>query len=420
MIGISKLYCGTVEPSDVLRYGAQSSRLPSHLLQFSRDKKPVVVWNCTRRCNLRCVHCYAHSVDVHYAGEMTTEQGVALLEDLAAFGAPVTLFSGGEPLLRPDLFDLAARATKLGMRAVISTNGTLITEQIAGRLREIGLSYVGVSIDGSRAVNDRFRGCDGAFDDAIRGIRNCQRAGIKVGLRFTINKRNAGEIPAVFCILEEENIPRVCFYHLVYAGRGTKLINEDTGHEATRRIVDQIIDLTAALHAKGLPKEVLTVDNHADGPYLYLRMLREGNPRAANVLELLRMNGGNSSGNGIGCVSWDGSVHADQFWRHVSFGNVTQRRFSEIWTDTSNELMARLKDKRPHVKGRCASCRFLDICGGNFRVRAEAYHGDLWAPDPACYLTDDEIAGLAVGQSVSLPIPQLGKQTEQVNNRETE
>ena len=407
MIGISKLYCGTVEPSDVLRYGAQSGRLPSHLLQFSRDKKPVVVWNCTRRCNLRCVHCYAHSADQHYSGEMTTEQGVALLEDLAEFGAPVILFSGGEPLLRPDLFELAARATKLGMRAVISTNGTLITEQIAGRLREIGLSYVGVSIDGSRAVNDWFRGSDGAFDDAIRGIRNCRHAGIKVGLRFTINKRNAAEIPAVFSILEEENIPRVCFYHLVYAGRGTKLINEDTDHDATRRIVDQIIDQTARLHAKGLPKEVLTVDNHADGPYLYLRMLREGEPRAAKVLELLRMNGGNSSGHGIGCVSWDGSVHADQFWRHVSFGNVTQRRFSEIWTDTSNPLMARLKDKRPHVTGRCAACRFLDICGGNFRVRAEAYHGDLWAPDPACYLTQDEITGLAVDQFTSLPVDRL-------------
>ncbi|HUW30477.1 MAG TPA: radical SAM protein, partial [Planctomycetota bacterium] len=210
MIGISKLYCGTVEPSDVLRYGSHSGRLPSHLLQFSSDKKPVVVWNCTRRCNLRCVHCYAHSADRQYSGELTTHQGMALLEDLAGFGAPVILFSGGEPLLRPDLFDLAARATALGMRAVISTNGTLITEQTAGRLREIGLSYVGVSIDGSRSVNDRFRGSDGAFDNAIRGIRNCLQAGIKVGLRFTINKRNAAEIPAVFSILEEESIPRVC------------------------------------------------------------------------------------------------------------------------------------------------------------------------------------------------------------------
>lgn len=392
MIGISKLYCGTVEPSDVLRYGGESSRLPSHLLQFSADKKPVVVWNCTRRCNLRCVHCYSQSADRAYTGELTTDQGLALLEDLAAFGAPVVLFSGGEPLLRPDLFTLAGRAVQLGMRAVISTNGTRIDEATAERLRAVGLSYVGVSLDGLRAVNDRFRGARGAFDQAMTGIRNCLAAGIKVGLRFTITKRNASEVPAIFDLLQHENIPRACFYHLVYAGRGSRLIQEDLDHEATRRVVDLIIDRTAELHRQGRPVEVLTVDNHADGPYLYLRMVRERHPRAEQVMTLLRMNGGNSSGCGIGCVSWDGSVHADQFWRHVSFGNVTERPFSRIWTDLSHPLMVRLKDKRPHVRGRCATCRFLDACGGNFRVRAEAATGELWAPDPACYLTDDEIA----------------------------
>ena len=393
MIGISKLYCGTVEPSDVLRYGASSKKLPSHLLQFSADKKPVVVWNCTRRCNLRCVHCYSQSADLDYTEQMSTDQGIALLEDLAEFGSPVILFSGGEPLMRSDLFELASRATALGMRAVISTNGTLITPETAERLREVGLSYVGVSLDGMRETNDKFRGHEGAFDLALAGIRNCMKAGIKVGLRLTINKRNAFDIPNIFDLLRDENIPRVCFYHLVYAGRGKKLMAEDLDHQATRDVVDLIIDRTAALHGEGLPKEILTVDNHADGPYLYLRMLREGNPRAADVLSLLRMNKGNSSGNGIGCVSWDGSVHADQFWRHVSFGNVTERKFSEIWTDLTNPLMAKLKDKRPHVRGRCATCRFLDVCGGNFRVRAEVATGDLWACDPACYLTDEEISG---------------------------
>ena len=393
MIGISKLYCGTVEASDVLRYGASSSRLPSHLLQFSADKKPVVVWNCTRRCNLRCVHCYSQSADREYAGQMSTEQGLAMLDDLAEFGSPVILFSGGEPLMRKDLFELASRAVALGMRAVISTNGTLIKPEVAERLREVGLSYVGVSLDGMRETNDKFRGRQGAFDRALAGIRNCLKMGIKVGLRFTINKRNTSDIPDIFSLLRDENIPRVCFYHLVYAGRGAHLMDEDLDHQATRDVVDLIIDRTAELHAEGLPKEVLTVDNHADGPYLYMRMVREETDRAADVLRLLRMNGGNSSGNGIGCVSWDGSVHADQFWRHVSFGNVTERKFSQIWTDLSNPLMAKLKDKRPHVKGRCATCRFLDTCAGNFRVRAEVATGDLWACDPACYLTDEEISG---------------------------
>ncbi len=392
MIGISKLYCGTVEPSDVLRYGARSKDLPSHLLQFAADKKPVVVWNCTRRCNLRCVHCYSHSADRHYPGELTTQEAEAFIEDIAAFGAPVILFSGGEPLMRADLFDLIARATRAGLRAVISTNGTLIEREVAERLKEFGLSYVGVSLDGMRETNDKFRGREGAFDHALAGIRNCRKAGIKVGLRFTINKRNAADVGDIFTLLRDEDIPRVCFYHLVYAGRGTALMKEDLDHEQTRRVVDLIIDRTTELHAQGLPKEVLTVDNHADGPYLYLRMLREGNPRAQQVWELLQMNQGNSSGNGIGCVSWDGSVHPDQFWRHVSLGNVKERPFSQIWTDLSNPLLARLKDKRPHVTGRCATCRFLNVCGGNFRVRAEAATGDLWAPDPACYLSDEEIA----------------------------
>jgi 12,18-didecarboxysiroheme deacetylase len=391
MIGISKLYCGTVEASDVLRYERHSARLPSHLLQFSADKKPVVVWNVGQRCNLNCLHCYSQSQNKEYPGELSTEEGRALIEDLARFGVPVILFSGGEPLIRKDLLSLAQLATEKGMRAVISTNGTLLTEKMAKELKRIGLSYVGVSLDGMRQTHDRFRGVKGAFDAALKGIRNCRDSGVKVGLRFTINRRNASDIPKIFELLEEEGIPRVCFYHLVYAGRGSQLMKEDLSHRETRKVVDRIMEQTRDLHERHKAVEVLTVDNHADGPYLYLRMLREGSSRAAEVLQLLQMNEGNSSGVGIGCVSWDGSVHADQFWRHYSFGNVRRRPFSEIWMDRSDPLLARLKEKKKHVKGRCASCRWLEVCAGNFRVRAEAVTGDLWAPDPACYLTDEEI-----------------------------
>ena len=391
MIGISKLYCGTVEPSDALRYGRRSGELPSHLLQFSEDKKPVVVWNVTRACNLKCVHCYAKAIDRKSEGELSHEQGLSLIDDLAAFGAPVILFSGGEPLMRPDLVTLASYAVSRGMRAVISTNGTLITKDKAKELKAVGLSYVGVSLDGMEEVNDRFRGKKGAYKDAMAGIRNCQEVGLKVGLRFTINRMNMAEVPRIFDLLEEYKIPRVCFYHLVYAGRGSQLMKEDLDHGETRKVVDLIIDRTRDLHDRGITKEVLTVDNHADGPYLYLRMLRERRSRAEEVFELLEMNEGNSSGRGIGCVSWDGAVHADQFWRHYSFGNVRERPFSEIWSDLSNPLMAKLKEKKRHIKGRCAGCRWLDVCAGNFRVRAEAVTGDIWAADPACYLTDEEI-----------------------------
>jgi 12,18-didecarboxysiroheme deacetylase len=391
MIGISKLYCGTVEPSDVLRYGRMSSKLPSHLLQFSIDKRPVVVWNITRRCNLKCVHCYAHAKNIPFDNELSTTEGKNLIDDLAEFGVPVILFSGGEPLVRKDLPELADYAVKKGMRAVISTNGTLITPQTARTLKDIGLSYVGISLDGMEEINDRFRGVKGAFKSALEGIENCKKAGIKVGLRFTINKSNAGQIPEIFKLLEEMDIPRVCFYHLVYAGRGSKLVKEDLSHEESRKAVDLILALTKQLHDKGDLKEVLTVDNHADGPYLYLRLLRENPERAQEVLDLLKMNQGNSSGIGIGCVSWDGEVYPDQFWRHYSFGNIRNRPFSEIWTDTSDPLMKKLKEKKKYAKGRCKTCRWLDICAGNFRVRSEAVTGDVWAPDPACYLTDEEV-----------------------------
>ncbi len=390
MIGISKLYCGTVEPSDVLRYG-RGKPVPSHLLQFRRDARPVVVWNVTRACNLRCVHCYAAASGGADPDELTTSEGLALLDDLAGFGVPVVLFSGGEPLMRPDLLALVGRATERGMRAVISTNGTLIDEAAAGRLAEAGLAYVGISLDGVGAVNDRFRGVEGAYSRALEGLRRARDAGIKVGLRVTLTRRNADQVDPLFDLLERERIPRVCFYHLVYAGRGSALMAEDLSHEATRAVLDRIIDRTASLHAAGHPAEVLTVDNHADGPYLYMRMEREGDERAGAVLDLLRMNGGNASGQRIGCVSWDGRVHPDQFWRHVTVGNVRERPFSAIWTDPAVELLASLRDRKARLTGRCAACRFLDACNGNFRVRAEAATGDLWAPDPACYLTDAEI-----------------------------
>ncbi len=405
MVGVSKLYCGAVEAGDVLRYGRRARDLPSHLLQFSADKKPVVVWNLTRRCNLACRHCYAQAGAVPAPDELSPAEGLALLQDLKDFGVPVLLFSGGEPLLRPDLLELVAWTVKAGMRAVISSNGTLITPEKARGLKGLGVSYVGISLDGNEETHDRFRGQPGAYAAALAGVRHCQEAGLKVGLRFTISRLNYREVPALFDLVEEYELPRVCFSHLVYAGRGTRLVEEALSHADTRALVDLICARTRSLFERGRPVEVLTVDNHADGPYIYLKLLQEDPARAAEVLKLLEMNEGNNSGRGIGCVSWDGEVHADQFWRHYSFGNVRQRPFSQIWTDLSNPLMARLKDKKRYVTGRCARCQWLAVCAGNFRVRAEALTGDLWAPDPACYLTEEEIGGGGQGSQTPAPSP---------------
>jgi radical SAM protein with 4Fe4S-binding SPASM domain len=316
-----------------------------------------------------------------------------MIEDLGGFGCPVLLFSGGEPLMRPDVLELIAAAKAAGLRAVLSTNGTLINEELAGKLSAAGLSYVGVSLDGLETVHDAFRGVPGAFRCTMRGIRACIAAGVKVGLRMTINRRNIEQIGGIFDLLQRENIPRVCFYHLVYTGRGDGLRSDTLSHAETRSAVDLVMDRTAAMHAAGHKVEVLTVDNHADGPYVYLRLLREDPARAAECLKLLEMNAGNSTGLGIGCVSWNGDVLPDQFWRHHVLGSVRQRPFSEIWSDAASGggLLGRLRDRKRHMKCRCMNCRWLGVCNGNFRARAEAA-GDPWGDDPGCYLSDAEIA----------------------------
>jgi radical SAM protein with 4Fe4S-binding SPASM domain len=351
----------------------------------------VVVWNATRRCNLRCVHCYSASTLQPAREELTGEQAHAMIRDLADFAVPVILFSGGEPLMREDLLELIAHASGAGIRAVLSTNGTLVTAELARKLAAAGLDYAGISLDGLEKANDRFRGTPGAFASAMAGLQCCRRAGIRVGLRFTMTLRNLDQLAGIFDLVLRENIPRVCFYHLVSSGRGKALAEDVLDAGRTRAAIDQIIDLTAAAHAAGAKAEVLTVDNHADGPYLYMRLLKTDPARAAECLELLRRQGGNSSGRRIGCISWNGDVHPDQFWRRHVLGNVGRRRFSEIWSDDSQPLLAGLRDRRKYLKGRCAGCRWIEICNGNLRARAETATGDMWGEDPACYLTEEEI-----------------------------
>ena len=390
MISISRLLCDTISPGDSLRYGEE----PLHSAGIRPSEgipKPVVVWNCTRQCNLHCIHCYASATNRKSAEEMDTMAGKAFVRDLADFGVPVILFSGGEPLLRQDLFELASLARERGTRIALSTNGTLITEAVAGEISRVGFAEVGISLDGIGLNNDRFRGQNGAYEAALKGIRNCVARGLRISLRLTVTRFNYQEIPAIFQLIEDEKVDRVCFYHLVYSGRAGSLRGEDISHSQTRSVVDMICEHTLDLHRRGLQKEVLTVGNHADGVYLYLRLRKQDSQRANKVLDLLRMNGGNNSGIKIGAVDDLGNVHPDQFWWHYSLGNVRQRKFGDIWMDTSEPLIQGLKNRKGLLKGRCARCQYLDLCNGNLRVRAEAVYGDVWAEDPACYLNDEEI-----------------------------
>jgi len=389
VISISRLLCDVVEPGDVLRYGVETANRLETAHPKGDAPRPIVVWNCTRQCNLHCLHCYSNAVSHSSSGAMNTQEGKAFIRDLADFGVPVLLFSGGEPLLRDDIFELADFAREQGIAPVLSTNGTLITEKVAQKIHSVGFREVGISLDGIGEDNDRFRGKKGAYQAALSGIRKCITLGQRVSLRFTITRFNYRQIPAIFKLVEQENIDRVCFYHLVYAGRADSLREDDLSHTETRAVVDTICEHTLDLHRRRLSKEVLTVANHADGVYLYLKL--KGSERADKVLALLKMNGGNNSGIKIGAVDDLGNVHPDQFWWHYSLGNVRRRKFGDIWTDTSEPLMRRLKNRKRLLKGRCAQCHHLDLCNGNLRVRAEAVFGDVWAEDPACYLTNQEI-----------------------------
>ena len=394
MISVTKLLFATDYFGDSLRYTNDAHKAKNGVRPGAG---PVVVWNSTRTCNLKCRHCYMSSDAKKYNNELSTKEAKQFIDDLAEFKVPVLLFSGGEPLIRPDFFELADYAAKKGVRPTLSTNGTLITPEVARKIKDIGVGYVGISLDGLREVNDKFRGKAGAFEAAMNGIKNCVAVDQRVGLRFTINHHNIQELENIFDFIEEENINRVCFYHLVYSGRGNQMMDEDVTAEESRRAMDIIIRRTRDFEERGLKKEILTVDNHCDGVYMYLKALYEGKSELAQqIKKYISMNGGNRSGIAFAEVDPMGYVHPDQFTQHHTFGNVRERKFGDIWQDISNPIMAGLKDRKPLLKGRCSKCKYLDNCNGNFRTRAEARTGDFWESDPSCYLTDEEI-GIAGG-----------------------
>lgn len=385
MIGVSKLLCDTENFGDSLRYakGVGGQRHGA-----ANGMGPVVAWNITRTCNLKCAHCYSSSDANKYDGELTTAEAKKFIDDCADFKVPVLLLSGGEPLIRPDVFDLVRHAKEKGIRATFSTNGTLIDKAVAKEIKSLDIGYVGISLDGLGEANDKFRGKAGAFDKALQGIRNCMEVGQRVGLRFTINRHNIHDLENIFRLIKEENIPRVCFYHLVYSGRGSQMMKHDVTHEESRQAMDLIMRKTLEF---GKDCEILTVDNHADIVYLYLQTLKTDPVRAEKIWELMKRNGGNRSGIAFGNVDPLGNVHSDQFTQNYTFGNVRERAFREIWTDESNPILKGLKDRQGLLKGRCSKCKWLNVCNGNFRARAEATTGDFWESDPACYLTDEEI-----------------------------
>ncbi|MGE5505618.1 MAG: heme d1 biosynthesis radical SAM protein NirJ [Actinomycetota bacterium] len=352
---------------------------------------PVVIWNLVRRCNLACKHCYSISADKDFLGELSTDEVYGVMDDLRAFRVPVLILSGGEPLLRHDIWDIAARAKALGFYTALSTNGTLIDAPMADRVAAAGFDYVGISIDGIGPTHDKFRCLDGAFDRSMAAIRLSLARGVKVGMRFTMTMDNAPELPAMLDLAEAEGVTKFYFSHLNYAGRGNKNRLDDATAQLTRQAMRLLFD-TAWAHARaGREREFVTGNNDADGPF-FLSWAAERLPGARDhIAAKLVQWGGNSSGVNVANIDNLGEVHPDTMWWHHKLGNVRNRPFSAIWADTSDPLMAGLKARPRRLEGRCAGCRFLAMCNGNTRVRAQRTTGNPWAEDPGCYLTDEEI-----------------------------
>lgn len=352
---------------------------------------PVVIWNLIRRCNLTCKHCYSISADTQFAGELSTGEVFGVMDDLKSFRVPVLILSGGEPLLRPDIFDIAKRAKAQGFYVALSSNGTLIDQSNIQAIAQCDFDYVGVSLDGIRETHDKFRRLDGAFEASLRGIRLCRDLGLKIGVRFTLTQDNAHDLPGLLKLVEDEGIDRFYFSHLNYAGRGNKNRKADAHYQLTRQAMDLLFETCWQYRQKGIEKEFTTGNNDADGVY-FLHWVRQRFPEgAAHIEAKLRQWGGNSSGVNVANIDNLGNVHPDTMWWHHTLGNVRERPFSEIWPDVSDPLMAGLKAYPRAVKGRCGECAFLPICNGNTRVRAQQLTGDPWAEDPGCYLTDEEI-----------------------------
>lgn len=380
----------------------QEIQTPTALGPKRSPPGPVVIWNLIRRCNLTCKHCYSISADTDFPGELTTAEIYTVMDDLRAFGVPVLILSGGEPLLRSDIFEISRRAKQAGFYVGLSTNGTLIDATNIDRIAAIGYDYVGISIDGLRETHDRFRRKPGAFDASLHAIRLCHQRGIKVGMRFTLTQDNATELPELLTLMEDEGIDKFYLSHLNYAGRGNINRKDDVILKTTRLTMDLLFERCWDYTQRGLAKEFVTGNNDADGVYLLFWVRRHFPHLEAHMRAKLAQWGGNSSGVNIANIDNLGNVHPDTFWWHYSLGNVKQRPFSAIWPDTGDPLMAGLKASPRALKGRCGACRYFDICGGNTRVRAHQLTGDPWAEDPACYLSDREIGVEDTGERLTV------------------
>ena len=376
--------------SQYLRAFAGHSPAP-RVAKPGSTRAPVVIWNLLRRCNLTCKHCYATSADSEFRNELDTTEALGVIDQLHEAGVRVLILSGGEPLLRDDIFQLADYARDKGFYVALSTNGTLIDEQNIERIAAADFDYVGISIDGLEAVHDEWRQLKGSFAASMHAIDLCRARGIRVGLRTTLTQHNYPQLPALLELMRAHDVQKFYLSHLNYSGRGKRSRGADAHAQMTRDAMWQIFERAWQDIEAGRDTDFVSGNNDADA-ILLLQWAAERLSAAqlAALEDMLRAWGGNASGAGIANIDNIGDVHPDTYWWQHTVGNVRRQRFRDIWLDNPQPLLQQLRQHPRAVGGRCGECRWLAICNGNTRTRAWAA-GDLWAEDPGCYLSDAEI-----------------------------
>ena len=353
---------------------ADTVALPNTILE---PKLRLVAWEITRRCNLACAHCRAGSVDAEYGGELSTEECFHLIDQIIEVGKPILILTGGEPLCRPDVFDIGRYAAEHGLRVVLGTNGTLIDERVARKLKQVPVSRVGVSIDFPDAVmQDDFRGRSGAFDEAIAGVRQAQRAGIDIQINSTITKKNAALIGELLDLALELGAVAFHPFMLVPTGRGRQLADVVLSPGEHERILNWVYDKQVELGDRIQFKPT-------DAPHYMRVVMQRRNGRMASMGQghhsLDSLSRGCLAGTGFCFISHVGRVQGCGYL-DVEAGNVREQGFASIWSDSP--VFNRLRDLS-NLKGKCGACEYRRSCGG-CRARAYEATGDYLGAEPYC------------------------------------
>ena len=347
----------------------------------------IIIWNFTNRCNLTCRHCYSYA-DPNSKDFLTTKLIVDSIKDLKSAGVRFVIFSGGEPLIRKDIFDIADKMREEGIITYLSTNGLYINEKNVDKIIE-KFNYIGISIDGIEDIHDDFRGLKGAYKKSIASIELIQAHGGNAGIRFTMTKETQDSFYDIFRLAEELKVDKLYLSHLVYSGRGLENLKMDISKEKRIEFVNFIIDKALKYQKEGKKMDIVTGNMEMDAIILLEKFSKEYPHLKDEMIKRLKNWGGNSAGKRLGNINSIAEVKPDPFFPFV-VGDMNKKSFNEIWLDDENDILNKLRVTPRKISGKCRDCKVIDICNGGSRSRAYAISGDLWAEDPSCYLSDEQ------------------------------